>query len=209
MNQTKFIAENKNKSLPEIALQLSKTNFDKATILAQINGIQKAKKKLPEFYNTPNIVYPSKLSMEQCSSEKTGLFKSNLFRHSGFDPESSLIDLTGGFGIDSFYFSKTVKKVIHIEQNTELSNIAKTNFKLLKANNIKLINSTAEEFIKNTTEKADIIYIDPSRRNENLRVFKLDECVPNIIELAPEIFKITEKILVKTAPLLDIKQTCN
>ena len=125
MTKLEFIAINKNKSLPEIALQLSKTDFDKAYILAQINGIQKAKKKLPQFYNTPNIIYPSKRSMEQCSSEKTGIFKSQLFRHSGLDPESSLIDLTGGFGIDSFYFSKTVQKVTHIEQNGELSEIAR------------------------------------------------------------------------------------
>ncbi|MGB0886979.1 MAG: class I SAM-dependent methyltransferase [Vicingaceae bacterium] len=207
MNELEFIAQNKNKSLPEIALQLSKTDLDKEFILAQINGIQKAKNKLPEFYNTPNIVYPSKLSMEQCSSEKTGVYKSSIIRHSGLDPEFHLIDLTGGFGIDCFYFSKTFKKVTHIEQNATLSKIAKNNFKLLKANTIETINSTAEEFIKTTSLKADIVYIDPSRRNENQRVFKLDECVPNIIDLAPEIFKITNHILVKTAPLLDIKQS--
>jgi hypothetical protein len=201
MNQSQFIAKNKNKSLPEIALLLSKTDFDKATILAQINGIKKAKKKLPEFYNTTNIIYPSKLSMEQCSSEKTGIYKSQLIKG------DHLIDLTGGFGIDSFYFSKHFKKVTHIEQDEKLSKVAKNNFKLLKADNINTINTTAEEFIKNTKEKADIIYIDPSRRNENLRVFKLDECVPNLIELAPDIFKLSNKILVKTAPLLDIKQT--
>ena len=207
MNPTEFIAENKNKPLPIIALLLSKTNFDKDYILAQINGIQKAKNKLPEFYNTPDIVYPSKLSMEQCSSEKTGFFKSQLLHNIGLNTKSTIIDLTGGFGIDSFYLSKTVKQVIHIEQNTELSNIAKNNFKLLKANNIKLINSTAENFIEITKEKVDLIYIDPSRRNQKIRVFKLDECIPNIIDLAPELFKITNKILIKTAPLLDIKQT--
>tara|TARA_B100000809_G_scaffold96463_1_gene95016 strand:+ start:9450 stop:10604 length:1155 start_codon:yes stop_codon:yes gene_type:complete len=201
MDESKFIELNKNKSLPEIALHLSKTDFDKDFILAQINGIQKAKTKLPEFYNTENIIYPTKLSMEQCSSEKTGIYKSHIING------ESLIDLTGGFGIDSFYFSKIYKQVIHIEQNKELSKIAKNNFNLLKADNIKTINSTAEEFIQMNKKKVDIVYIDPSRRNENQRVFKLDECIPNIIELAPEIFKISDKILVKTAPLLDIKLT--
>jgi len=201
MNEAEFIAHNKKKSLPEIALQLGKTDLDKDFILAQINGIQKAKKKLPEFYNTPGIVYPSKLSMEQCSSEKTGIYKSQLVRG------ESLIDLTGGFGIDSFYFSKTFKQLTHVEQNPELSEIANSNFKLLQANNIKTIHSTAEEFIKTNTSKTDVIYIDPSRRNESQRVFKLDECVPNIIQLTPEIFNIANKILIKTAPLLDIKQS--
>jgi precorrin-6B methylase 2 len=201
MDESEFIELNKNKPLPEIALHLSKTDFDKDFILAQINGIQKAKTKLPEFYNTEKIIYPTKLSMEQCSSEQTGVYKSRIING------ESLIDLTGGFGIDSFYFSKTFKQVIHIEQNNELSEIANENFKLLKVENIKTLNSTAEEFIQTTKVKADIVYIDPSRRNENQRVFKLDECLPNIIELAPEIFKISDKILVKTAPLLDIKQT--
>jgi precorrin-6B methylase 2 len=201
MDESKFIELNKNKSLPEIALELSKTNLDKDFILAQINGIQKAKTKLPEFYNTEKIIYPTKLSMEQCSSEQTGVYKSRIING------ESLIDLTGGFGIDSFYFSKTYEHVTHIEQNKALSEIANENFKLLKVQNIKTLNSTAEEFIQTTKVKADIVYIDPSRRNENQRVFKLDECLPNIIELAPEIFKISDKILVKTAPLLDIKQT--
>jgi 16S rRNA G966 N2-methylase RsmD len=207
MNPTEFIAKNKNKSLPEIALLLSKTDLDKKFILAQINGVQKAKSKLPAYYETPNIVYPTKLSIEQCSSEKTGIYKSKLFHHSGLNPESSMVDLTGGFGIDSFYFSKQFKQVIYIEQNKELFDVVQGNFKKLKANNIELVNTTAENFIKNTSKKVALVYIDPSRRNENLRVFKLDECVPNITELAPDIFKITNKILVKTAPLLDIKQT--
>ncbi len=202
MTEQEFIQQYQNEKIAEIALVLSKkSNLDSAFILAQINGIQKAKTKLPEFYNTPNIIYPSKLSMEQCSSEKTGIYKSKLIKG------DTLIDLTGGFGIDSFYFGKKFKQVTYIEQKLKLVEIAKNNFKLLKTDNIKLINSTAEEYLNNTKKKVDVVYIDPSRRNENQRVFKLNECNPNIIEFAPTLFKIADKILVKTAPLLDIKQT--
>lgn len=202
MTTSEFIQQHQHLPPKEVALILSKKPaLNAAFILSQINGIQKAKSKLPQFYNTPNIIYPSKLSMEQCSSEKTGIFKSELIKG------NSLIDLTGGFGIDSYYFSKNFAQVTYVEQQQDLFEIVKTNFDHLKANNINLVNATAEDFIKNTKKKADLIYIDPSRRNENLRVFKLDECTPNIIALAPEIFKIADKILVKTAPLLDIKQT--
>jgi len=202
MNEQEFIEANKHKPVVELALLLSKKpELDSAFILAQINGVQKAKNKLPEFFETTNIVYPAKLSMEQCSSERTGIYKSKLIEG------ESLIDLTGGFGIDSFYFSKQFKNVTYIEQNQELFDIVKRNFEKLKADNIDLINSTAEDFLESTDKKADVSYIDPSRRNENQRVFKLDECTPNIIELAPEIFKTSDKILVKTAPLLDIKQS--
>ena len=109
MNEKAFIEANKNKSVSELALLLSKKpELDSPFILAQINGIQKAKNKLPEFYNNPDIVYPIKLSMEQCSSEQTAIYKSSLFRHSELDPESSIIALTGGFGIDCFYFAKKI-----------------------------------------------------------------------------------------------------
>lgn len=197
-----FIEAHKNDLLIDVALLLSKqTTFDKEFILAQINGIQKAKSKIQEFYDTPNIIYPTKLSLEQCSSEKTGIYKSQLI--SG----KTLVDLTGGFGVDSFYLAKEYEQVTYIEQNTALYKTVKHNFGLLKATNIKLVNSTAEEFIKNNTQEFDVVYIDPSRRNQNERVFKLDECTPNIIKLAPKLFQFSDKILIKTAPLLDIKQT--
>ena len=197
-----FIEAHKNDLLIDVALLLSKQKtFDKEFILAQINGIQKAKSKIQEFYDTRNIIYPTKLSLEQCSSEKTGIYKSQLIKG------KTLVDLTGGFGVDSFYLAKEYEQVTYIEQNTELYKTVKHNFGLLKATNIKLVNSTAEEFIENNTQEFDAVYIDPSRRNQNKRVFKLDECSPNIIELAPELFQFSDKILIKTAPLLDIKQT--
>ncbi len=163
-----FIEQHKNDSLNEIALLLSKQpTLNKDFIIAQINGLQKAKNKIPQFYNTPNITYPTKLSLEQCSSEITGIYKSQLING------KTLVDLTGGFGVDSFYFSKEFKAVTHIEQNTDLHLLVKHNFNALKADNITLVNTTAEEFIENNTQQFDVIYIDPSRRNENQRVFKI------------------------------------
>ena len=202
MTEQEFIKSHKEQSVAEIALLLSKKpELDATFILAQINGLQKAKNKLPEFCNNPNIVYPVKLSMEQCSSEQTAIYKNTLVNG------NSIIDLTGGFGIDSYYFSKQHNQVTYIEQNQELFEVVKENFKTLEVNNIETVNSSAEDFLSVTSTKVDIAYIDPSRRKENQRVFRLNECTPNIIELAPTIFNIADKILVKTAPLLDIKQS--
>ena len=202
MNTIKFIQQNLHKSLAEIALLLSKKpELDATFILNQINGLQKAKTKLPEFYNNKSIIYPLKLAMEQCSSEATAIYKSTLVKG------KSMLDLTGGFGVDAYYFSKKIEQVNYVEQNKDVFEIAKNNFTFLEAKNIKTIYSPAEDCLKKTKTKFDFIYIDPSRRNEKKRVFKLDECTPNIVELAPEIFKITDKILIKTAPLLDIKLT--
>jgi len=202
MTDKQFIKENKHRSPSEVALLLSKKlELNREFIIAQINGIQKAKNKLTEFYNNKEITYPTPLSMEQCSSEQTAIYKSKLV--SG----KNLADLTGGFGIDSYYFSKLFKQITYLEPNTELFKIVSSNFKTLNANNIKSINTTTEEFLENNTQKFDVAYIDPSRRDESKRVYLLNECTPNIVELSDAIFKIANQILVKTAPLLDIKQS--
>jgi len=202
MTNQEFIQQNKNKTPSEVALLLSKKpELDKEFIINQINGLQKAKKKLPEIYNTPGFIYPSPLSMEQCSSGQTAIYKSKLVEG------KTLIDLTGGLGIDSYYFSKHFDTITYIEQNTSLFETATANFKTLNATNIQAINTTCEDFLTSNPNKYNVAYIDPSRRNENKRVYFLNDCTPNIIELSNEIFKIAGLILVKTAPLLDIKQS--
>lgn len=207
MTEVEFIQEYKTKKLPEIALLLSKLpHLNKDFILNQINGIQKAKNKLPKLANVKGIIFPSKLSLEQSSSEETATYKANQLRHYAPDAES-IVDLTGGFGIDSYYFSKQFDNIAYVEPNAELLEMVKQNFNTLGVSNIKAIHQTAEDFLKSNSDNFDIAYIDPSRRNENQRVFQLEDCVPNIIELAPKIFESARKILVKTAPLLDIKQS--
>lgn len=198
---TKFIHTHKNKPLSEIALLLSKhTELDKHFILNQINGLQKAKTKLPTFYENENIIYPTGLSMEQCSSEQTGLFKSKLVQG------KTAVDLTGGFGVDAYFFAKQFLEVSYVEQNTELFEIAQHNFQVLNTP-IQCYQSNCEDFLTKNTQLFDLAYIDPSRRDETKRVFKLAECTPNVIELLPQLLKTAKQIIIKTSPLLDIKQT--
>jgi len=201
MDNQKFIQQNGHKLINEIALLLSKKpDLDKDFILNQINGLQKAKNKLPEFYQHKNMLYPSTLSMEQCSSEETAIFKSNIIKG------KSVIDLTGGFGVDSYYFSKIFNEVIYVEKDTALFNIAIKNFNILSAK-IKSFNTSTEDFIAKPKQKADLIYIDPSRRNQNKKVYQLEDCSPNILTLTEKLFEISPQILVKTSPLLDLKQS--
>lgn len=201
MTNNQFIQTHQDKPIAEIALLLSKHHeLDKNHILNQINGLQKAKNKLPTFYKNKSIVYPVGLSMEQCSSEQTAVYKSNLVTG------KSIVDLTGGFGVDAYFFSKQFDATTYVEQNTELYNLVKENFKNLNTN-IDCHNSSCEEFLKNNTKKFDLAYIDPSRRDESKRVFKLNECTPNVVELLPQLLKTAKQILIKTSPLLDIKQS--
>lgn len=205
MNTTflNFIHTYQHKPLSEIALLLSKhPELDKHFILNQINGLQKAKLKIPSFYQNKAIVYPIGLSMEQCSSEQTALFKSQLVKG------ISVIDLTGGFGVDAYFFSKQFEKVSYVEQNQELFEVVQHNFKVLNAP-IQCYQNSCEDFLDKNTQCFDLAYIDPSRRDESKRVFKLAECTPNVIELLPQLLKTAKQIIIKTSPLLDIKQTLN
>ena len=168
-------------------------------IIAQIAARQKAKDKLPTWYEAETIIYPSKISVEQTSSEIAANYKSGLV--SG----ESLIDLTGGFGIDDYYFSKVMQQVTHCEMNFELSAIAAHNFKTLGADNIECLPGDSLDVLTLTNRQWDWIYADPSRRSDTKgKVFMLKDCLPNIPDLLDTYFKYTGNLLIKTAPLLDI-----
>ena len=168
-------------------------------ILNQIEARTRSKDKLPTWFHTKKIIYPSKISIEQTSSEITALYKSEIV--SG----ESLIDLSGGFGVDTFYFSKSVNQVTHCEINPELSEIVAHNFEQLDRKNIHCIGGDSSGILKNLNQNFDWIYVDPSRRNEvKGKVFMLKDCLPNVPELQDFYFQYTQNILIKTAPILDI-----
>lgn len=195
-----FINENIDADVNRLALQKHQfSNSDWTNILQQIAAKQKAKTKLPAWFSTQNIIYPSKISVEQTSSERTAQYKSALV--SG----ESLIDLSGGFGVDDFYFAQKLKQVVHCEINTELSEIVKHNFEQLKANNIECFTGDSYAILKDRNIKFDWIYIDPSRRNDAKgKVFMLKDCLPNVPENLDYYFDFAPNIMIKTAPLLDI-----
>ena len=196
----KFINNNIDKSISKLALQ--KNPFPEVewiSILSQIEAKTKAKLKLPSWFATDNIIYPSKISVEQTSSEKTASYKTSIV--SG----KSLIDLTGGFGVDDFYFAKKMNAVAHCEINPELSNIVKHNFEQLDVKNISCHSGDSLAILTQLNTKWDWIYIDPSRRNDSKgKVFMLQDCLPNVPEHLDLLFKYSDSILIKTAPLLDI-----
>ena len=197
----KFLRENAEMDPRKLAL--SKSPFDKITsseLALQIESRQKAKNKLPLWNRTEFIYYPPSISIEQASSEKTALYKSQLIKKG-----ESLIDLTGGFGVDLFYFAKKAKMAVHCEINSELSNIVKHNTEQLGVENMQFHTGNGINFLLNVDDSYyDTVFIDPSRRVNTRKVFKLDDCEPNIIEWQEKIFEKTNRIIVKTSPLLDI-----
>lgn len=195
-----FINKNLNEDSTKLALK--KNPFPEVNYSVLINQIiakKKAKDKLPTWFLSENIIYPEKISIEQTSSEITANYKASLV--SG----EKLIDCTGGFGIDDYYFSKHFKSVIHCELNSDLSQIVNHNFKNLKATNIECYQGDSTEILNQLNQKFDCIYIDPSRRNDAKgKVFMLADCLPNVVALQDFYFQFTDIILIKTAPILDL-----
>ncbi|MDP3359003.1 MAG: class I SAM-dependent methyltransferase [Lutibacter sp.] len=173
-------------------------------IAEQILAKNSCEKKLPTWFNSENIYYPNKLNIEQTSSEITANYKSDLV--SG----ESLIDITGGFGVDAFFFSHKIKNITHCEIAEELSAIVSHNFKQFKVKNIATYLGDGIEFLQKSEEKFDWIYADPSRRNDaKEKVFLLKDCLPNIPENLDLLFQKTDNILLKVSPILDITSAFN
>lgn len=194
-----YINANLNADVNQIAL--AKSPFEGITaaeLATQITAKKKSEKKLPSWFNTQNIYYPPVLSIEQTSSEITAKYKSKLAKG------NTLIDITGGFGIDSYYFSENVKAVKHCEINPELSAIAKHNAQALHATNIEFKDEDGIAYVMASDTPFDTIYVDPARRAEKGKVFMLKDCTPDIASNLDALLEKSSRIIVKTAPLLDI-----
>ncbi|MBT0608721.1 class I SAM-dependent methyltransferase [Aequorivita echinoideorum] len=189
-----------NYSQPTATLAFAGSPFENITVqelIVQIEGRRKAEKKLPTWFQTSQIYYPKKLNIEQTSSEITAQYKASLV--SG----DSIADITGGFGVDSFYFSEKFKEISHFEIDTELSAIAAHNFLIFKKNTISCFAENGLQAAIN--DEFDIIYVDPSRRHdEKGKVFFLKDCQPNIPENLEEILRNCNVLMIKTSPMLDI-----
>lgn len=192
----------KNITTDSLSVMLSNPIFEGASskeIINQIIAAKKCKNKLPTWFHTADIYYPLPLQIEQTSSEITAQYKAGLL--------SGKIgaDIGGGLGVDSYYFAKNTDTVFHVEINGELSEIVCYNFKVLGAKNIQCIAGDGLTFIEKQTA-LDWVYIDPSRRDHKKgKVFLLEDCSPNIKEILPLLWSKTQTILIKTAPILDIK----
>jgi precorrin-6B methylase 2/rhodanese-related sulfurtransferase len=195
-----FISEHLQKHPAELMLQASRyPNLPVTELVQQIQARQKAMSKLPSWANNTALIFPANISVEQSSSEATAAFKATLIGG------KLLVDLTGGFGADSFYFSKSFEQVIHVEQNHELSEIASYNFKTLGADNITTIATTAAAFLDSFTGKADVLYLDPARRGgRSEKLHLLQDCEPDILNILPLLLQKADKVLLKASPMLDI-----
>ncbi|MES2418235.1 MAG: hypothetical protein V4541_08595 [Bacteroidota bacterium] len=182
-------------------IALAKPAFDgisSAELAGQIAAKKKAIYKLPNWFNKDGIYYPALLSIEQCSSEITAAYKANLAIG------SSLIDLTAGFGVDSFFFAQQINEVYSCEINAGLSAITTHNAQVLGATNIRFLAENGIDFLHKSPLNFDTIYIDPARRGQSNKVFRLKDCTPDVTAHLTLFLAKSKRIIIKTSPLLDL-----
>lgn len=204
-NVQNFIDKNLKVDITSLVLKGSPFPTISTTELAQqIESKKRCEKKLPTWFSTPGIYFPNKLNIEQTSSEATANYKASLLEG------NSIIDITGGYGVDCLAFSKNFKQVTHCELNTNLSNIVVHNYLQLKVKNINCYNGDGIDHILKNNRTYDWIYIDPSRRNNiKGKVFLLNDCLPNVPLHLEDLLVKSKNILIKNSPLLDITSCIN
>ena len=200
-----FINHNLKSDITKLILKGSPFNdVSIQEIAEQIVSKNKCEVKLPTWFNQKNSYYPNKVNIEQTSSEITANYKANLV--SG----KKIIDITGGFGVDSYCFSKKIEDVTYCEINEELVDIVSYNLQLLNVKNISTYHINGITYLENNNKIFDWIYADPSRRNDDKgKVFLLNDCEPNIPKNLNFLFTKTDNILLKLSPILDIKSVLN
>lgn len=178
-----------------------KTDFDLKAAVQQISARQKAKKKLTAWVSNPDLIFPPSSSLEQSSSEETAIFKSK--DRSG----KILIDLTGGFGVDSYFLSAKFEKAIYCERQEELAKIASHNLGKLAPGKFQIETGDGIEFLSKSKGQFDLIYADPARRGDsNQKLYRLEDCQPNVVAAWELMKSKSNSILLKLSPMLDISQ---
>ncbi len=206
MTNAEFIAQHKTDNVRKLALKRVPEGVDIAFCLQQIEGWQSAGKKIPRWSQTDGLLYPPRLSMEQCSSEKTAMYKKQLVQRLLCDEMEEMVDLTGGFGIDFSYLAPLFRKAIYLEQQEQLCQIATHNFNLLDLHHAEIRNTQAEKELSNINN-VSLIYADPARRdNVGRKVVLLEDCQPNVISLQGELLNRSKVVMLKLSPMLDIQQ---
>ena len=171
--------------------------------------------KVPEWYAVPSLVYPSRLSGEQCSSSETARYKASLLAKIRLEGESSnlkVADLTGGMGVDCWAFAQVASEVLYNEVQEKLVKAAALNFKKLGMKNVRIGNGlVASGKVREVLDgfEPDVIFLDPARRAEDGRkVFLIEECQPDVLGLLPELFRTSRHLLLKLSPMADITMAC-
>ena len=235
MNQATqdFIRQHQDDDVRQLAFLGSKyPEVDMPFALDQIRGRKMARVKLPRWASIDGIIYPPHISMEQCSSEATALYKAELAerllnqqkikicefttkdtvapkfaKNEGTCENQGKVgfaDLTGGFGVDFSYIAERLGvRAMYVERQEHLCEKAKENFLRLGLANAEVKNGDGIEVL-HTLEHLSLISIDPARRDDaGNKVVSLKDCTPDVTVLQEEMLSKADYVVIKLSPMLD------
>lgn len=198
-----FIKAHQSDNLDRLLLSASKyPGIDVEFVVDQIRARAQVKDKLPTWYAYERLCYPSRIAAEQCSSERTASYKRRLVRKG-----QVVCDLTGGLGVDSYFISLEVARVIYMERFEAYCEAARANFRELGATNIEVWMGDSAELLAKLPA-VDCFYVDPARRGEgNKRLFALADCEPDLTALLPRLWRLAPRVIAKISPMADLTKT--
>jgi hypothetical protein len=195
-----FVRQHADDDVRKLALRGSTDGVDLTVALQQIQGRQAARKKLPSWASQEDILYPPHLNMEQCSSEQTARYKAGICAHQ--PASTTLVDLTGGFGVDFAFMSEEFDEATYVERNSELFAISSANMKIL-APKAKCLNEDGLEVL-HRLDHVSMIFMDPARRDHHgARTYGISDCTPNVLEIKDVLLQKADVVMLKLSPMLD------
>lgn len=202
-----FIEQNLNADIRQLALKGCRNkDVDLDAAIRQIAGRQTARRKLPSWAALDGILYPPHLNMEQCSSEQTARYKAGIC--SSHPSPKTLMDLTGGFGVDFAFMSEAFDEATYVERNSELFAISSANMKIL-APKAKCLNEDGLEVL-HRLDYVSMIFMDPARRDHHgARTYGISDCTPNVLEIKDELLQKADVVMLKLSPMLDWHKAIN
>ena len=213
MTTQEFITQNLDADIRDLALRhAGRTDIDLPFALDQIAGRQKARKKLPTWAATDGIIYPPHISMEQCSSEQTAMYKAKVAQRliaelpvlPVLPPNpTTLIDLTGGFGVDFSFLAPLFDKAVYIERQSHLCDLSRHNMAALGITQAETVCGDCAQIIEEISH-ATLIYADPARRSASGgRTFAISDCTPDVLAMRETLLDKADFTMIKLSPMLD------
>lgn len=190
-------AIDENISRNPLDVALDKRVLHAAEVATQVKYLARAQKKLPSYFAARAII-PS-LAFEQSSSEECAAHK----------PLSggAVLDLTCGLGVDALYLSRSFERVVTIERDEVLAEVARENFRRLGAENIEVVSADSAEYVASCTDHFDWCYADPDRRGaRGEKLVRLEDCSPDMVALMPRLLTIARRVCIKSSPMFDIEE---
>lgn len=166
-------------------------------VATQVKYLARAERKLPTYAAAQCILPP--LAFEQASSEACAAHKAIA--------GDAVLDLTCGLGVDTLFLSRRFRRVVTLERDPVLADVARENFRRLGAGNVEVVTAAAEEYLDGEGLRFDWVYADPDRRGaDGRKLLRIEECSPDVLALRPRIRAAAARLCLKNSPLFDVDE---